>query len=535
LASHGRFAQLVTRLDVSSSFIDISQSHSHLFLTMDHYDSLLDEGFWNDDAVLMAAVQVVVNNRMAVVNHVVHSHHARHEEQRILQQARDAILTPNQDYRHFPRKRKRVFRHDEALHCIRRDYVGIQGDPETPIFKDRTFEMMFRLSRSRVQRIFEDVMNANHPFYSCRVDAIGQQGASLEAKILLPLKSFAYGVPPHTFSDYFQMSKPFAANCCDEYANAMRSLYSGEYLRVPDSVDMKSITKLHHEVHGVDGMFGSLDCMHNGWKICPKAWQASFKTGKETRGPTVVLEAAADYHLWFWHASFGYAGSLNDLNILNLSPLLESLVDGSFVDVEKSANVVPFHVDGDLFQRLFVLVDGIYPQYSRFVKGIHLPVTESEKSYTAWQEAARKDIERAFGVLQARFQVMARPFQSHSLHKISNIASACLIMHNMCVSDRIMDGNVYAVYDPACKIDEEEEQDAFEDLMTLLAGDNSNNDGNHEQRREEQGSAARIGLANTDNEFVVQHILARQTNWQELNDRQEHARLHSALLRLKGK
>ena len=84
--------------------------------------------------------------------------------------------------------------------------------------------------------------------------------------------------------------------------------------------------------------------MHNGWKNCPKAWQASYKSGKESGGPTVVLEAVADYHLWFWHASFGYAGSLNDLNILNLSPLLESLVDGTFVDVEKSANAVPFEV-----------------------------------------------------------------------------------------------------------------------------------------------------------------------------------------------
>ena len=220
------------------------------------------------------------------------------------------------------------------------------------------------------------------------------------------------------------MSKPFAARCCDEYANTVRNLYSEEYLRVPDSVDIKNITKLHAEVHGVEGMFGSLDCMHNGWKNCPKAWQASFKSGKESGGPTVVLEAAADYHLWFWHASFGYAGSLNNLNILNLLPLLESLVDGTFVEVENAANVVPFQVADNLFQRLFVLVDGIYPQYSRFVKGIHLPVTESEKSFTAWQEAAKKDIERAFGVLQAKFQVMTRPFQGHSLYKISNIVSA---------------------------------------------------------------------------------------------------------------
>jgi hypothetical protein len=106
------------------------------------------------------------------------------------------------------------------------------------------------------------------------------------------------------------MSKALAAKCCDEFADTVQSLYCEEYLRVPDAVDLKNISILHQKSHGVDGMFGSLDCLHIGcWKNCPKAWQASFKSGKESGGPTVVLEALADYHLWFWHASFGYAGS----------------------------------------------------------------------------------------------------------------------------------------------------------------------------------------------------------------------------------
>jgi hypothetical protein len=225
------------------------------------------------------------------------------------------------------------------------------GDLTTPIFKDRNFEMMFRLSRSRVQRIFEDDMQVNHPFYTSNVDATGKMGASLEAKVLSPLKTFACGVAPHAFSDYFQMSKPLAGKCCDKFSDIMQQLYSEEYLRIPDECDIKDITNLHKKVHGVQGMLALLDCMHTGWKNCPKAWQASFKSGKESGGPTVVLEALADYHLWFWHASFGYAGSLNDLNILNLLPFLESLVDGSFVKLEKSANVVPFQVAGESFQQ----------------------------------------------------------------------------------------------------------------------------------------------------------------------------------------
>ena len=51
---------------------------------------------------------------------------------------------------------------------------------------------------------------------------------------------------------------------------------------------------------------------------------------------------------------------------------------------------------------------------------------------------------------------MVRPFQSHSLIKISNTVAACLVMHNMCVSDRVMDGNAYAVYDPSYSVPERE-------------------------------------------------------------------------------
>jgi hypothetical protein len=120
------------------------------------------------------------------------------------------VVAPNQDYRHGGRRPKALFCHHEALHCIRRDHFGIPGDLTTPIIKDRNFEMMFRLSRTRVQKIFEYVMHSNNAFYLSGCDATGAKGALLEAKILLPLKTMAFGTASHAFCDYFQMSKPLA-------------------------------------------------------------------------------------------------------------------------------------------------------------------------------------------------------------------------------------------------------------------------------------------------------------------------------------
>jgi hypothetical protein len=63
---------------------------------------------------------------------------------------------------------------------------------------------MFRLSRTRVQKIFEDVMHGNNAFYLSGCNATGAKGASLEAKILLPLKTMAFGTASHVFATTFR-------------------------------------------------------------------------------------------------------------------------------------------------------------------------------------------------------------------------------------------------------------------------------------------------------------------------------------------
>jgi hypothetical protein len=122
----------------------------------------------------------------------------------------------------------------------------------------------------------------------------------------------SYGVAPHAFSDYFQMSRQYARDCCKHFARIVTLLYTKEFLRVPTKDDLKNIAKPHEKVHGTAGLLGSLDCTHTHWKNCPKGWQGRYK-GKENK-PTIVMEAMSDYNLFFWHASYGYTGTLQLLS-----------------------------------------------------------------------------------------------------------------------------------------------------------------------------------------------------------------------------
>ncbi|KAD1787786.1 hypothetical protein E3N88_26258 [Mikania micrantha] len=59
----------------------------------------------------------------------------------------------------------------------------------------------------------------------------------------------------------------------------------------------------------------------------------------------------------------------------------------------------------------YYLVDGIYPQWATFVKSFTSRQTEDEKRlyFQNRQEGARKDIERAFGVLKKKWHMIQHP------------------------------------------------------------------------------------------------------------------------------
>ncbi len=122
--------------------------------------------------------------------------------------------------------------------------------------------------------------------------------------------------------------------------------------------------------------------------------------------------------------------------------------------VEQEAGVVPYYIRGEQnpFHKTFLLVDGAYPKYCKFVRTINPPITQQEeKIFLRWQEGAKKDIERAFGgVLQCKFKAMCTPIQSMQMKGATNLTACCIILHNMGVSDRItMGGDVCARYDPS--------------------------------------------------------------------------------------
>ncbi|GJW62404.1 ALP1-like protein [Tanacetum coccineum] len=103
-------------------------------------------------------------------------------------------------------------------------------------------------------------------------------------------------------------------------------------------------------------------------------------------------------------------------------------------DIESSnAPEIPFVANGVNYPSGYYLVDGIYPELAPLVKTIPEPADDDHKRilYKQKQESARKDVERAFGVLKKKWAILANPARALRKDRIVSMMYTCIILHNM--------------------------------------------------------------------------------------------------------
>uniref|UniRef100_A0A0D3DVX0 Myb-like domain-containing protein n=1 Tax=Brassica oleracea var. oleracea TaxID=109376 RepID=A0A0D3DVX0_BRAOL len=144
---------------------------------------------------------------------------------------------------------------------------------------------------------------------------------------------------------------------------------------------------------------------------------------------------------WCEQASAKTEGStLNDINVLDRSPVFDDIIYGRAPQVNFSVNGIEYHL-------AYYLTDGIYPKWATFIQSIPIPQGPKAVLFAQRQEAVRKDVERAFGVLQARFAIVKNPALSWDKVKIGKIMRACIILHNMIVENERDEYSQYDVSD----------------------------------------------------------------------------------------
>jgi hypothetical protein len=331
------------------------------------------------------------------------------------------VMEQLQQQRVSVRSRTYIERNREEGHArLFNDYFS-----DNPVYTEEQFRRRFRMRKDVFLRIVEALGN-HDAYFLMRSDATGRMGLSPLQKCTAAIRILAYGSPADSVDDYVRIGESTAMECLDKFVRGVHQIYGVEYLRKPNNNDIQRLLQIG-EARGFPGMLGSIDCMHWEWKNCPVAWKGQFCRGDHGK-PTIMLEAVASQDLWIWHAFFGVAGSNNDINVLNQSDVFASVLEGQSPNVQYTVNTTQYNMG-------YYLADGIYPEWATLVKTIPLPQGDKRKLFAQHQEAARKDVERAFGVLQSRFAIIRGPARNWHMDTIKHILYACIILHNMIVED----------------------------------------------------------------------------------------------------
>ncbi|XP_073359707.1 uncharacterized protein [Aegilops tauschii subsp. strangulata] len=216
----------------------------------------------------------------------------------------------------------------------------------TPLFKPDKFRRRFRMARHVFNRIREGVV-AHDPYFECKTDALGKLGFSSYQKCTAAIRMLAYGILGDLVDEYVRMSETTCLMSMYKFCQAVIEVFGPEYLRQPTAADTERLLATN-AARGFPGMLGSIDCSHN------------------------------------------------DISVLQRSPIFARLAEGHSPPVN-------FEINGHQYNKGYYLADGIYPQWSTFVKTISKPQGEKRK----------------------RFAQM----------KLWEVMTACVIMHNMIVED----------------------------------------------------------------------------------------------------
>ena len=156
------------------------------------------------------------------------------------------------------------------------------------------------------------------------------------------------------------------------------------------------------------------------WKLekCPTTWHEIYIG--HCREPTINYKGGAFTRSLGMTCLFRMPRPLNDINVLDRSLVFVALAKGRVA-------LAYYTIIGPEYAMRYYLAYEIYLNWWTFVKTIPRPLRAKRKYFTSKQESTRKDVERAFRVLQSHFIISRGPMRYWDEETLANIMKTCTI------------------------------------------------------------------------------------------------------------
>lgn len=304
-----------------------------------------------------------------------------------------------------------------------------------PAASDEYFIKMIRLDRAA----FFELRNALRPLLKRMPTPMKPNPLSVGEQLWIALRYLASGAPLPTIGEAVHYSTTTVHRCVRDVCCAIITTKRHELVKWPNDDDgIMHLVAGFRSFAGIPNIVGAIDGSNIGIVTPPFSGDAYIDRKGHT---SIKLQAVCDADMLFMDLYCGPSGRWHDQRAFRASPLWEELHEGALgARLQRAALEVPVPpaTPGGPARvarlPLQVVADSAYTA-TEFVLPAFQDSTADvgpRRTFNLAHARTRNVIERAFGLLKARWRILLRRIDT-KLSTTVHIIAACCILHNICV------------------------------------------------------------------------------------------------------
>ena len=238
----------------------------------------------------------------------------------------------------------------------------------------------------------------------------------------IALWRLAVGSSFRSIAAHFDVGKSTCVRITKEFCQALNR-FSRQYIKFPTTcAETKRALALFQDDCRFPQAVGAIDGTHIEI-IAPEEPSDYFDRHHRY---SIIMQAVVGKNLSFLDTAIGYPGSMHDARVLRSSDLFHKAQNGEIL-TEPLATV-----NGVQIQPL-LLGDGAYPLLPWLMKPYPngAVLNRSQRRYNRTLSSARSTVERAFGILKARWRILLKRLDNR-FENMPEVVLSCCILHNFC-------------------------------------------------------------------------------------------------------
>ena len=308
---------------------------------------------------------------------------------------------------------------------------------EEYLFKIYTPDMFYDILRMR-RATFERLVHDLRPFIQGQ-PTHWRQPIGVEKKVVVTLFKLMHGVCIPLVADKAALGKSTVHGILRQVCSAISNNF-GHMIAWPAGHRLARVTSAFQAKQRMPNCIGAIDGSHVYIAAPPNSVAAADHRNRY-KTFSILLQAVVDTNCYFTSVNTGPPGSLHDSAHFKSTELYRKAEEGTMPGFHDDATTWP----AGLPFPPYIVADRGYPLLSWCITPFKIgpmgvPLTPEEVWFNRKHSSTRMCVERAFGILKARFKEIGTK-SALKLDFVPTVVHACCVLHNVLLAskDRTLD------------------------------------------------------------------------------------------------